>query len=348
MATNGLVNDYRRRSNQLVNNLVFLKNNAQRVYRSDDLKRRYNVSYANEFAAINRYSSERAKSKDSKIANLRALQNQELNLGQSDLIFIKDAVSKYDDEFNENLKKMNYIDKEIMTKEKLIEINDDEVIGKDRFIKILNNIVLYMFLMFLPILLAKMNIIPLSLALIVIVISFIITLVVTVIQYYRSKDVDILKRTKDTASQFTRDAIGDIGSKLDLVQKCPDKCQPKKLHSNEAMNKMMKELDKDYQVFSSGQGNEVWLDDSRDKRIEGDIPDIGGGNKDGYLKISKGAMPRPFYNGAMPSKIYTCKWTSDPKNMTNMNKGAEFSTTTPCEYYPGYRTVMAKDIENFE
>jgi len=24
--------------------------------------------------------------------------------------------------------------------------------------------------------------------------------------------------------------------------------------------------------------------------------------------------------------------------MTNMNKGLEFTTTIPCEYYPGYKT----------
>ena len=50
------------------------------------------------------------------------------------------------------------------------------------------------------------------------------------------------------------------------------------------------------------------------------------------------ASPEPYYSGQTNPKVYTCVWNGDPSKLTTMNKGAKFSTTIPCEFYPGFKS----------
>jgi hypothetical protein len=58
-----------------------------------------------------------------------------------------------------------------------------------------------------------------------------------------------------------------------------------------------------------------------------------------YQKLGEDAEPKPYYGGASENPKYICRWKDDPTKMTNMNKGLEFKSVIPCEFYPGYETV---------
>ena len=132
--------------------------------------------------------------------------------------------------------------------------------------------------------------------------------------------VNIMNKTKNTAKDFARTIVKDIFPKS-FIKSCPSKINPKVTVQ-----------------YNYNNGNEVWLDNSQNMWEEGDIPEIGA-TKQGYLALGDKAEPSPYYGGDPKTPQYTCKWTDDPAKMTDMNRGTTFTTTIPCEYYPGYKTV---------
>ena len=135
-------------------------------------------------------------------------------------------------------------------------------------------------------------------------------------------DVNIVKKTQDTAKEFTKNMVMNI---LPSPRKCPKKCKPRRGRVGSES-----EVDMD--------GNEVWLDNSENKWESGDVPDVGG-DELGYKKLGSDVEPKAYYGGAKNNTQYVCRWNGDSTKMTNMNKGLEFTTTIPCKFFPGYETV---------
>lgn len=146
--------------------------------------------------------------------------------------------------------------------------------------------------------------------------------------------VNIANKTRNTAKDFVKTVVKDVFPK-DFVKSCPSKVNPKVT------------VQYDYNT-----GNEVWLDNSQNVWRDGDIPENilsedsapNEEDKQEYLALSKKNEPSPYYGGDASTPQYTCEWTSDPAKMTDMSLGpnnpkTRFTSTIPCEYYPGYKTI---------
>jgi len=323
---NNLANQYQNKVNGMINRLVYIKDNSANVYQSDKLQQRFNAVTSNESASIQKYIEDNQESVRSKLNNLGRILNEENQLAKYDIEFIKSALDKYNEDFNSNIIKINYLDKEIMTKDKLILINEEDVRNKDNTIMILQSVLLYLFFMIIPFILLALGMFNLIFCIVLVIVLGIFTSVIVTIKYFKNKDVNIVKFTKKTAKDFVIDEIIPTS----LVTKCPAKCKTKTPEPS-ADN-----VNPEYQQMK-GYGNETWLDNSENRWKSGDIPSIGA-TASGYAALGN-AEPKPYYEANPKSTKYVCKWMGDPDKMTNMNRGLEFATTIPCKFFPGYETV---------
>ncbi len=327
------VNDYKLKIKSLIENNDKIRKTATSTYNSKVLQDGYDKAELNENAAINKYIDNQDTSERMKIDNLQVILNDEKQLGDSELEFIDAANKKYVEDFNKNLKRLNYVDQEIMTKDKLIFINDAEANKKGRMVYMLQSMLLFLFIMILPISLMAFNIIGKGMGFASILISAIITVIVVAINVNQDKDINLVRKTKKTAKDFATPVLKDIIPKK-WQPKCPARCTPKYNTSDEE-GPILKP---DY----NDSGNMISLDNSENRWVYGDIPEVGA-TLDGYYKLGVGVEPKRYYGGARYSEQYTCRWTGDPTKMTNMNKkldnNLEFTTKIPCEFYPGFETV---------
>lgn len=319
------VNLYKQKADNTKKELENLVRTGNTTY-SNELKNNQRTSEMNEKNNLIQYRAFKTYSKAIKEQNLKNMLNEDKKYGDYDLKFMEIARKRYEDDFTENIIKLNYLDKELMTKDKIIMFAEDESNKKDNFIYILQSISFYLFLMLIPAILAKLNVIDKGLAIAIFVISGIITLIVVAVRAAKNRDVNIVKKTKDTAKQYAIPVIQKMVPK-DFIKACPTNCKSKAVYSEEQMGPQY-----------GNDVNEVWLDNSQDKWLDGDTPSVGG-TKLGYQQLGEGAEPRPYYGGAPKTPRYECRWAGDPTKMTGMNKGLKFTTSIPCKFFPGYETV---------
>lgn len=326
------VNDYKLKVKTLIETNDKIRKKGGETLDSKLLQRGYDMAQLNENAAINKYIRDQDSSEKDKMNNLQYILNDEKKLGDTDLEFIDHANKKYIQDFNENIRKLNYVDKEIMTKDKLIFINEAESDKKGRMVYILQSMLMYLFIMILPIVLMAFNIIGKVFGYTVIILSAVITTIVVAIKVNRDKDIDLVRKTKKTAKDFIAPALKDIIPQS-WAPKCPSKCTPKNILDEEAPILKPKYSDS---------GNALGLDNSENRWVYGDVPEVGA-TLNGYQHLWPGAEPQRYYGGARYSEQYTCRWTGDPTKLTNMNQklddNLEFTTKIPCEFYPGFETV---------
>jgi Ca2+/Na+ antiporter len=248
-----------------------------------------------------------------------------------------DNRNTYNLDFNENVEKIDQLNNIISTKNKIIKINEYEQTKKDRIIYIMQKIILFLILMILPVIFMAMGYLSVIIGIIFILVCAIITVVVVFFQMKNNEDndlVNIANKTRNTAKDFAKTVVKNVFPK-DFIKSCPSKVNPKVT------------VQYDYNT-----GNEVWLDNSQNVWKDGDIPENilsedsapKNANKQEYLALSKKNEPSPYYGGDALTPQYTCEWTSDPAKMTDMSLGpnnpkTRFTSTIPCEYYPGYKTI---------
>jgi Ca2+/Na+ antiporter len=201
----------------------------------------------------------------------------------------------------------------------------------------MKKIILFLVLMIVPVIFMAMGYLSVIIGIIFILVCAIITVIVVFFQMKNNEDndlVNIANKTRNTAKDFAKTVVKNVFPK-DFIKSCPSKINPKVT------------VQYDYNT-----GNEVWLDNSQNVWRDGDIPENilnedsapKNANKQEYLALSKKNEPSPYYGGDALTPQYTCEWTSDPAKMTDMsrgpmNRGTRFTSTIPCEYYPGYKTI---------
>jgi len=324
--------NYANKVNHLKDLMMKIKDKGQSVYDSDVLSKAFNIANFNEKMSIDEYVSNKKISVDEKIKNLEKILSSEDKLLKENIKYINKSQDKYNQEFNENIDKLEYINKEIMTKDKLIMLNDIDSDQKERTVSVLRSIIIFILFMLIPIFASAINLISLGLCIGIVIFFGIITATVITINYYKSKDIDLARKTKDTAKEYAMANITDLIDKINpnFVPKCPARCQKKRPFIGEEEQIMMvKGEDDDF--------NEVSLDNADNRWVRGDVPVVGS-NYMGYKKLGD-AEPKPYYLGTKSGPSYICRWREDPTKMTNLNKGLKFTTSIPCEYYPGYETV---------
>jgi heme/copper-type cytochrome/quinol oxidase subunit 4 len=315
--------DYQNQINKLLENQKYLMSGVNTVYPSFSLDSLINSTRKAEYDGIKNYDSQKENVKIQtrlNLANLYNEQNEVLSANQKLIVNNKDI---YDLDFNENIEKIDQLNNVISTKNKIIQINEYEQSKKDRIIYLMKKIILFLVLMIIPIIFIAMSFVSIVTGIIFIIICAIITVVVVFFQMKNNQDndvVNIMNKTKNTAKEFIIPILKDI-----LPDSYVKSCPPKD-NNKPSVN------------YENNVGNEVWLDNSQNAWEEGDIPSIGA-TKKGYLALGEEAEPMPYYGGDSKTAQYKCKWIYDPAKRTNMNRGTEFTTTIPCEYYPGYKTI---------
>lgn len=321
------MSDYSTQIKQIIDNQKFLMSGVNTVYPSFSLDNLYDTQRNAEYNQIKSYHANNKDTEINKYVNLARLYNSENEVLKLNDKLLNSNNDVYNSDFIENIEKIDKLNNIISTKNKIIQINEYEQMKKDRIIFIMTKIILFLFLMIVPVIFIAIGYISLITGILFILVCAIITVVVVFFQMKNKQDndiVNIINKTKETSKNFSKTIIKDIAPKS-FVKSCTDK-----------KNK------KNTITYSYNTGNEVWLDNSENAWENGDIPSIGG-TKQGYLALGDKAEPMPYYGGTTNNQRYTCKWTDDPAKMTNMNQATnrnmEFTTTIPCEYYPGYKTV---------
>ena len=315
--------DFSRRIDSILTNQKYLMSNVNSVYPSFSLANLVSNEQKLERDKIKNIQAQQSDVELQKTLNLAKLYQDEYNVLSANRTLMDDNQKIYLSDFNENTEKIDQLNNVISTKNKIIQINYYEQTKKDRIIYIMKKVILFLVLMTIPIIFMAMGYLSIVMGIIFIIVCAIITVIVVFFQMKNNQDgdvINIMNKTKDTAKDFARTVIKDIFPKS-FIKSCPSKTKP------------------GVQVeFNYNSGNEILLDNSQNVWEEGDIPTIGG-TKQGYLALGEEAEPMPYYGGDPQTPKYTCKWTDDPSKMTNMNRGLEFETTIPCEYYPGYKTI---------
>jgi heme/copper-type cytochrome/quinol oxidase subunit 4 len=315
--------DYQAQINTIMDNQKYLMSGVNTIYPSFSLDNLIDRANKAQYDGIKDIDSDKKNEKIQKLLNLASIYNQENNVLDVNEKLIINNKNIHDSDFNENIEKIDKLNNIISTKNKTIQINEYEQSKKDRIIYIMQKIILFIVLMIVPIIFMAMGYISIIIGIVFILVCAIITVIVVFFQMKNNQDndiVNIMNKTKNTAKDFAKTVIKDIFPKS-LIHSCPSKDNPN-------VNVQ----------YNYNTGNEVWLDNSQNMWEEGDIPSIGA-TKQGYLALGHKAEPSPYYGGDPKTPQYKCMWTDDPAKRTNMNRGIEFTTTIPCEYYPGYNTV---------
>jgi heme/copper-type cytochrome/quinol oxidase subunit 4 len=329
--------DYQSQINSMISNQKYLMSGVNTIYPSFSLGDLVNKERDTQFNIINAYGKNQGDQRIQtrlNLANLYNEQNQVLDISKK---LMGDNRNTYNLDFNENVEKIDQLNNIISTKNKIIKINEYEQTKKDRIIYIMQKIILFLILMILPVIFMAMGYLSVIIGIIFILVCAIITVVVVFFQMKNNEDndlVNIANKTRNTAKDFAKTVVKNVFPK-DFIKSCPSKVNPKVT------------VQYDYNT-----GNEVWLDNSQNVWKDGDIPENilsedsapKNANKQEYLALSKKNEPSPYYGGDALTPQYTCEWTSDPAKMTDMSLGpnnpkTRFTSTIPCEYYPGYKTI---------
>jgi len=325
---------------QAYNDMDNIVNNISSVYNGKPLAPQIKETEDKQREQINSYQQLKDTSQIERLYNLKKM----LDLGKSvDKIndgILDETLKVYDEDAIDNVKTLNELNREIMTKSEVISLNDKVFHKRNQIISIMQSIILYLFLMILPVILMSLGNITLLFGFIFIGVCGIITAIVIIVRH--------VKEAKDFARTFPNEvrdevlsAVKDTAKLLQIDnQKCVSKKKlPKPYPNSNSNQKPPVNTSTNTQQYRDNE-NEVYLDNSINVWEQGDVPEIGATLK-GYNELNTKkdkANPEPYYSGQTNPKVYTCVWNGDPSKLTSMNKGAKFSTTIPCEFYPGFKS----------
>ena len=326
---------------QAYNDMDNIVNNISSVYNGKPLTPQIKLTQNQQQIQINSYQQLKDTSQIERLYNLKKM----LDLGKSvDKInngILDETIKVYDEDAIDNVKTLNELNREIMTKSQVISLNDHISHKRNQIISIMKSIILYLFLMILPVILMSLGNITLPFGFIFIGICGIITAIVIIVQY--------VKEAKDFAQKFPAEVRDEVLSAVKETAKLLQIDNPKCVSKNKLPKPepILSQSNQKPPVNTStntdqyrDNENEVYLDNSINVWKQGDVPEIGATLK-GYDELNTKrykANPEPYYSGQTNPKVYKCVWNGDPTKLTSMNKGAKFSTTIPCEFYPGFKS----------
>lgn len=315
-------------------------NNVSSVYNGKPLAPQVRGTEYNQRYQINSYNQLKDTSNVERIYNLKKMLELNKSVDKINDGILNETIKVYDEDAIENVKTLNDINREIMTKSEVISLNDKVLKKRNMIISIMQSIILYLFLMILPVILMSLGNITLLFGFLFIGICGIITAIVIIVKY--------VKEARDFARNFPMEVRDEVLSTVKETakllqldnQKCVSKKNlPKSFPNTDLNQKPPVNTSTDTDQYRENE-NEVYLDNSINVWEQGDVPEIGATLK-GYDELNtkkQKASPEPYYSGQTNPKVYTCVWNGDPSKLTSMNKGAKFSTTIPCEFYPGFKS----------
>lgn len=313
-------------------------NNISSIYNGKSLLPKVKETDAAQQAQIQMYEKLKDTNKIERIYNLKKMLDLNKSVDKINDGMLDETIKVYDEDAIDNVKTLNNINQEIMTKDEVIFLNDHVHKKRNMIISIMKSIILYLFLMILPVLLMSLGNITLLFGFIFIGVCGIITAIVIIFKY--------IKEAKDIARTFPAEmrdeilnTVKETGKLLNLDdKKCISKKKYQKLYPNSDPNQKPPVNNSTNTAQYRENANEVYLDNSINVWKQGDVPEIGATLK-GYDLLNteeEMATPGQYYTGQTNPKVYKCVWNGDPSKLTSMNRDAKFSTTIPCEFYPGF------------
>jgi len=319
-------------------NMDNIVNNISSVYNGKPLLPQVKATEAEQQAQIQMYQKLKDTNKIARIYNLKNMLDLNKSVDKINDGMLDETIKVYDEDAIDNVKTLNDINQEIMTKDEVIFLNDNVHKKRNIIISIMKSIILYLFLMILPVLLMSLGNITLLFGFIFIGICGIITAIVIIVKY--------VKEAKEIAQTFPSEVRDEVLNTVKEATKLLN-LDNKKCISKKKLPKPYPDSNKKPPVNNSTNteqyrqnANEVYLDNSINIWKQGDVPEIGATLK-GYDQLNteeENANPEQYYKGQTNPKVYTCVWNGDPSKLTSMNKGTKFSTTVPCEFYPGFKS----------
>jgi len=336
---------------QAYNDIDNVVNNLPSVYRGRPIAPQVKRTENQQRLTINSYQQLKDTSRIDRLYDLKKLLDLSKSVDKINDGILDETIKVYDEDAIENVKTLNEINHEIMTKGQVISLNDVIFHKRNRIISIMKSIILYLFLMILPVLLMSLGNISLQFGFIFIGICGIITAIVIIVRYIKDKK-KFEQRFPSEPRDEILDAVKETSNFLELDK---PKCISRRNLPSSIRNNGLRLNNGDSQdpnrrrppVNTSTNtaeyrenANEVYLDNSINVWKQGDVPEIGA-TLTGYNNLNTKkdkATPEPYYSGQTNPKIYKCVWNGDPSKLTSMNRGAKFSTTIPCEFYPGFKS----------
>lgn len=326
------------------NGMDNIVNNFHSIYRGKPLAPQVRRTENQQRTLINSYQQLKDTSQIDRLYNLKKMLDLNKSVDKINDGILDETIKVYDEDAIENVKTLNDLNREIMTKSQVISLNDVILHKRNRIISIMKSIILYLFLMILPVILMSLGNITLQFGFIFIGICGIITAIVIIVRY--------VKEARDFARTFPSEARDEIlrsakevGRMLQLDNpKCISRRNLPRPISNTGLTSGPNRRPPANTSTNTNEyrenENEVYLDNSINVWKQGDVPEIGA-TLTGYNNLNTKkdkATPEPYYSGQTNPKVYTCVWNGDPSKLTSMNRGAKFSTTIPCEFYPGFKS----------
>lgn len=328
-----------------IKSMDYVAENVKNVYKNNpiagELLEKQQKQIKEQQQALNEYNNKFKEIQLRKLRNqydtLRKLEKyQKINLSQ-----MNQMDDDYNNMFNKDVEQNENINKNVFTKDRIILMNNDVSVMKENVINALQDILLYIFLMILPIYLTLIGILSYRTGGLIIFLSFIIVVWVIVARSYRNNYINnIVNKTKNTAREFAKETRNNVLTEVDKIM-CPKKCSKDK--NTRTRSRVLTEEDTELPLDSSARvsNNEVSLDNSQDVWRYGNIPTVSNSISQNTTNKYK---PGQYFPPNKNTNTYQCKWKYDPAKMTGMNKGLTFTTTIPCEYFPGYETINSTPI----
>jgi len=319
-------------------------NNLPSVYQGRPIAPQVRRTENQQRAKINSYQQLKNTSQIDRLYNLKKMLDLSKSVDKINNGILDETIKVYDEDAIDNVKTLNEINREIMTKSQVISLNDIIFHKRNRIISIMKSIILYLFLMILPVLLMSLGNITLQFGFIFIGVCGIITAIVIIVRY--------VKEVRDFARRFPSEARDEILSTVRQTAKLLRLDEPKCVSrrnlprpitttglTSDPNRRPPPNTSTNTAEYRENE-NEVYLDNSINVWKQGDVPEIGA-TLTGYNNLNTKkdkATPEPYYSGQTNPKVYKCVWNGDPSKLTSMNRGAKFSTTIPCEFYPGFKS----------
>jgi hypothetical protein len=308
------------------------------VYNGPSLVEKIKETETEQRKKIQSYEQLKDTNQIDRIYNLKKMVELNKSVDNINNQILNESIKVYDEDMIDNVITINDLNRDIMTKDEIITLNDTVYKKRNAIISIMKAIILYLFLMILPVLLMSLGNITILFGFIFIGVCGIITAIVIIVSYI--KEMKDISRTFQT--EVRDEALSAVKETSKLLNLDDKRCVRKKIPINPDPNKNHKHKHKKTNNNSTNtaqyreNANEVYLDNSINVWKQGDVPEIGATLK-GYEQLYP-ATPEPYYTGQTNPKVYKCIWNGDPNKLTSMNNNTSFSTTIPCEFYPGFKS----------
>lgn len=292
----------------------------------------YNTEILNDLHDRNRYGQNSPGQKGQVLSGYKESIEQNKHYIDKNHDITNKILLGYDKNFEVNRKKIDQMNKEVMTKSELIVQNSRSSNKKQNEINALMTVVQFFIVAALIGLLHKVMIIKQKNTLMIIMVLWLLfSIYRTYAAYYPSKVNTDIDKLKATAQAFDDKYIKGYP---DMPKQCPYECPgPNPDDYVNTHHKANKHLDTDY---------------SHDKWLHGDYPEATWYNPRLYPKSKNHRatpeeealnQPKAAYGGISKdgATYYTCEWRLGNKAVGRLGTEGTFKTTIPCERYPGYK-----------